>query len=134
MTNVKKSAGITATANPTTVSNSRMRDYRAHLKTITNGLIEMAKAAGRTNFKVNQLLKECYNLVDAELDTYEGWINRGAHVRKGQHAYLFWGKPVQTEAGFTYCPVNFLFAREQVMIQPVDSSSHIRAQEEYLYK
>ena len=97
------------------VKNSRMHDYREHLKTITNGLIEMAKAAGREEYTKNQLLRECYNLVDAELDTFEGWKARGAQVRKGQHAYLFWGKPIESEAGFKFCPVSFRFAKEQVM-------------------
>lgn len=113
-------------SNHSAQSSNRMHDYREHLKAITNGLVEMAKAAGRTNFTVNQLLKECYNLADSELDTYEGWLSRGAQVRKGQHAYLFWGRPVINEAGFRYIPVNFLFAREQVMMS--------RAQEEYYYK
>lgn len=98
------------------VINNRMHDYREHLKTITNGLIEMAKAAGRQEFTNNQLLRECYNLVDVDLDTFEGWKARGAQVRKGQHAYLFWGKPIETKAGFSYCPVVFRFAKEQVIL------------------
>lgn len=107
-------------------TSNRMHDYREHLKVITNSLVEMAKSAGRSNYSLNQLLRECYNLADAELDTYEGWLNRGAQVRKGQHAYLFWGKPVTTEAGYCYSPVNFLFTRDQVRMS--------RSQEEYLYK
>jgi len=93
---------------------SRLHDYRQHLKTITNGLMEMAKAAGREEVKSNQLLRECYNLVGVELDTFDGWKAKGGTIRKGQHAYLFWGKPVESSHGFTYSPVNFLFAREQV--------------------
>ena len=50
---------------------SRMQNYRMHLRTITNGLIEMAKAAGRQKYTCNQLLRECYNLQDEELHTYE---------------------------------------------------------------
>ena len=30
------------------VTTNKMKDYRAHLRTITNGLEEMARAAGRT--------------------------------------------------------------------------------------
>lgn len=96
------------------VKNQKLHEYREHLKVITNGLIEMAKAAGRTDYKRNQLLRECYNLVDCELNTFEGWKEKGARVRKGQHAYLFWGKPVTLENGANYCPVRFLFCREQV--------------------
>ncbi|MBQ0076236.1 MAG: hypothetical protein KBS70_08010 [Bacteroidales bacterium] len=98
----------------TEVKNTKMHEYREHLKVITNGLIEMAKAAGRTEYKCNQLLRECYNLVDVELDTFAGWQSKGAQIRKGQHAYLFWGTPITTEAGYTFCPVNFLFAKDQV--------------------
>jgi len=93
---------------------SRLHDYRQHLKTITNGLIEMAKAAGRHDYSNNQLLRECYNLVNVELDTFDGWKAKGGTIRKGQHAYLFWGRPVESAQGFYYSPVNFLFAREQV--------------------
>ena len=96
---------------------SRMQNYRMHLRTITNGLIEMAKAAGRQKYTCNQLLRECYNLQDEELHTYEEWKEQGAFVRKGQHAYLFWGKPVVNEKGVRYCPVEFLFSRDQVQFK-----------------
>jgi len=95
---------------------SRMHDYREHLKTITNGLVEMAKAAGRSEYTKNQLLRECYNLVDVETDTFDGWKARGAQIRKGQHAYLFWGAPIENEAGIRFCPVTFRFAKEQVIL------------------
>jgi hypothetical protein len=93
---------------------SKMHDYRAHLRTITNGLVEMAKAAGRTQFTNNQLLRECYNLIDAELMTYNQWKEQGAYVRRGEHAYLFWGSPITNENGVRYCPVEFKFCRAQV--------------------
>lgn len=93
---------------------NRLHDYREHLKTITNGLSEMAKAAGRQDFTCNQLLRECYNLVNVELDTFDGWKAKGGSIRKGQHAYLFWGKPIETKQGYRFSPVNFLFAKEQV--------------------
>jgi hypothetical protein len=98
----------------TAQSASKMHDYRAHLRTITNGLVDMAKAAGRTHFTNNQLLRECYNLIDAELMTYEQWKEQGAYVRRGEHAYLFWGSPIISESGVRYCPVEFKFCRAQV--------------------
>ena len=94
---------------------SKMQQYRLQLKSITNKLREMAEASGRTAATSNQLLRECYNLTNSELDTYEGWTAKGGQVRKGQHAYLFWGKRTQSNAGYTYFPVQFLFAKEQVM-------------------
>ena len=99
---------------------SKMHDYRAHLRAITNGLIEMAKAAGRTQFTNNQLLRECYNQTDSEFKTYKQWKEEGAYVRRGEHAYLFWGIPVMSEKGYKYCPVEFLFSREQVRFKTID--------------
>ena len=108
------------TNDATTVKESKMKDYRAHLRTITNGLEEMARAAGRTKFTKNQLLRECYNLLDKELLTFEQWKEQGAYVRRGEHAYLFWGKPITTEAGYKYSPIQFLFSREQVRFREID--------------
>lgn len=96
------------------LTDMKLNMSREHLKTISNTLTEMAKAAGRTKYSINQLLRETYNLVDVELDTFDGWKSRGSHVRKGQRAYLFWGEPVVNEAGVRYCPVNYLFAQDQV--------------------
>ena len=102
----------------TTTPSSKMHDYRMHLRTITDGLVEMAKAAGRSKYTCNQLLRECYNLVDAELKTFEQWQQEGAYVRRGEHAYLFWGNPITNERGVRYCPVEFRFCREQVRFKP----------------
>ena len=107
---------ITSTSQP---KNSRIQNYRMHLRTITNGLKEMAKAAGRTKYTSNQLLRECYNLVDAEFHTYEEWQEQGAFIRKGQHAYLFWGKPIKNKNGHRYYPIEFLFCREQVQFREI---------------
>lgn len=95
---------------------SKMHEYREHLKTITNGLIDMAKAAGRTDYRTNQLLRECYNLVDEELHTFDEWKELGSNIAKGQHAYLFWGSPIESQSGIRYCPVKFLFARNQLAV------------------
>lgn len=93
---------------------SKMQQYRLQLKSITNKLQDMAHTSGRTNASCNQLLRECYQLTNTELDTFEGWSARGARVRKGQHAYLFWGKRTHSDAGYAYFPVQFLFSSEQV--------------------
>ena len=93
---------------------SKMQQYRLQLKSITSRLREMAEASGRATASSNQLLRECYNLTNTELDTYEGWTAKGGHVRKGQHAYLFWGKRTTATAGYAYFPIQFLFAKEQV--------------------
>lgn len=89
-------------------------NFRENLKKFSNELAELARQAGRTEFSLNQLLRESYQLQDVELDTFEGWKAKGANVRKGQHAYLFWGAPVESKNGFKYCPIAFKFSREQV--------------------
>ena len=105
-----------ATRNATSTQSelSKMQQYRLQLKSITNRLRELAEKSGRPSATSNQLLRECYNLTNTELDTFEGWTAKGGHIRKGQHAYLFWGKRTQSSAGYDYFPVQFLFAREQV--------------------
>jgi len=98
--------------------NSRIKNYRQHLRAITKGLIEMAQAAGRKHFTSNQLLRECYQQVDAEFHTFDEWNSLGAHIRKGEHAYLFWGEAVtHPTKGYKYNPVQFLFSREQVIFK-----------------
>ena len=120
-TNNKVNALTTPTQHITEIQPSRMQNYRMHLRTITDGLIEMAKAAGRTKYTCNQLLRECYNLVDAEFHTYDEWKEQGAFVRRGEHAYLFWGAPITNERGFRYYPVEFRFSREQVRFKEVNT-------------
>lgn len=74
----------------------------------------MASNEGRELVPANQLLREAYGLKEgAKLHTFEGWKKRGASVRKGQKALLFWGKPVEKD-GHKFCPVVFLFAASQV--------------------
>lgn len=115
MARTKKAQVENTTAQAAAVENaSKAATLRAALKTLCNSLAELAKQAGRTDFTLNQLLRESYNLQEQELDTFEGWKAKGASVRKVQHAYLFWGAPVESEKGFTYCPVAFKFSREQV--------------------
>ena len=120
-TNNKVNSLTTPTNHITEIQPSRMQNYRMHLRTITDGLIEMAKAAGRTKYTCNQLLRECYNLVDAEFHTYDEWKEQGAFVRRGEHAYLFWGAPITNERGFRYYPVEFRFSREQVRFKEVNA-------------
>mgnify|MGYP003429345275 CR=1 FL=1 len=70
----KKQTQNQATEQTTAQVSSKMRAYREHLKVITKGLVEMATAAGRTEFKRNDLLRECYNVVGQEMDTFEASV------------------------------------------------------------
>lgn len=92
---------------------SKIVEYRKQLADISAQLDVLATESGRKDYSYNQLLRECYQLQGKELHTFDGWKKRGASVRKGQHAYLFWGKP-RKGAEKKYCPVIFLFSQEQV--------------------
>ena len=95
---------------------SKMHDYRNHLKTISDGLVEMAKASGREEYSINTLLRECYNLIGKKLHTFDEWKEQNCSIRKGEHAYLFWDKPKETANGKRYCPVMFLFSEDQIKV------------------
>lgn len=47
---------------PEYAQGEKYNEYVKHLHMITNGLLDMAKAAGRSEVKVNVLLEECYNM------------------------------------------------------------------------
>ena len=107
-----KSTNTAATTAAT--STGKMKAYREQLKSITNKLVEMAVTSGRKDYTANSLLRECYQLTTEKLRTFDQWKAENCSVKKGQHAYLFWGLPVDTPDGRHYCPVEFLFAQSQV--------------------
>ena len=109
------------TTTNTNKTTGKITEYRRQLKSITNKLVEMAKISGRTDYTCNQLLRECYSLVGVKLRTIEDWNAENYSVRKGQHAFLFWGQPVTSEKGYTYCPIQFLFAQDQVELRAIAS-------------
>jgi len=109
-----------ATTN-TNNATGKIAEYRRQLKSITNKLDEMAKMSGRTDYTCNQLLRECYSLVGKKLKTIKEWNAENFSVRKGQHAYLFWGQPTESPDGHRYCPIEFLFSEDQVALRAVAS-------------
>lgn len=92
-----------------TMTAERYQLFKDHLTVITNGLIEMARAAGRTKCLKNQLLLECYNLGYEEVLTEDDWNAKGAYVKHGEHAYMFWKAS----------EVEFRFARSQVKFEEI---------------
>jgi hypothetical protein len=84
----------------------RKEELTEFLTTITNGLVELSKSAGRTRYTKNQLLRECYNIGTLEeLHTIDEWHKLGRQIKESEHAYLFWynGEAV------------LLFTRDQLM-------------------
>lgn len=92
------------------LSNEMYENYKNHLFVITSGLEEMAKAAGRTKFVKNQLLRECYNLLDEEVRTEDEWKEEGARVKRDERPYLFWKGE----------DVSFRYSRSQVIFEEVN--------------
>ena len=84
----------------------RQQLYNDHLRVITTGLRELALATGRKLPASNQLLRECYGKTDDEFRTPEEWHDRGAIIKRGEHAYLFWDADEENAVGY--------FCREQV--------------------
>lgn len=93
----------------------RLKLPREKHSALSNSLRELAKNAGRAGASTNTLLREAYGLMGIETHTIDGWAKRGGKIRKGQKAYHFWGQPTQIN-GHTFCPVVYMFAREQVYI------------------
>ena len=105
-----KSTNTAATTAAT--STGKMKVYREQLKSITNKLVEMAVTSGRKDYTANSLLRECYQLTTEKLRTFDQWKAENCSVKKGQHAYLFWGLPVDTPDAFNimtpHMPEGFL--------------------------
>lgn len=83
-------------------------EFVKHLHVITDGLLDMAKAAGRNNVKVNVLLEECYNMKGRKKHTAEDWKRLGYIPKRGEYEYMFWADDTKRDE------VIFLFTDEQV--------------------
>jgi len=81
---------------------------------------------------VNQIIvKEIYtNENNTEFHTFKGWLKEGKAVKKGEHAFLIWGRPKEVQEkeanakkGIetteetkedTFFPVSYIFSNAQV--------------------
>lgn len=66
----------------------------------------MAEDAGRNYYTKNQLLRECYNLMNEELRTEDEWESEGAYIKDGSQGWLFWNAG-EIEERFTLEQVRF---------------------------
>lgn len=102
---------------------AKLKEYRACLKDISNGLQKQAIAQKRENYTINTLLCEYYNLVGKKLQTFDQWNEQNYNIRKGEHAYHFWDKPKLLQDGSTYHPIQFLFSQDQVQIKAAQATA-----------
>lgn len=98
---------------------TKFREIREDLKQITDALVQQAKTQKREEYKPNSLLREYYELNGKTTHTFDEWKDMNYSIRKGEHAYRFWGKPVNLDNGKHYCPVIFLFSQDQVILNAV---------------
>lgn len=95
---------------PEYAQGEKYNEYVKHLHVITNGLLEMAKAAGRNEAKINVLLEECYNMKGRTKHTAEDWKRLGYIPKRGEYEYLFWVDDTKRDE------ILFLFTDEQVKL------------------
>ena len=86
---------------------------------LSNGLVDKAKSENRNDYSVNGLLREYYDLVGKKLHTFNEWKEQNCSIRKGEHAYQIWDKPVQDTNGKTWCPIRFVFSEDQVIVNAI---------------
>lgn len=80
------------------------------------------------DLKINQILLEQFykNSMHTEFKSFKGWMKEGKTVRKGESAFLLWGKPkerkedgteqpiMEDENGNMFYPLSFIFSNAQV--------------------
>ena len=101
----------------------KFQEIRKDLQQLTNQLIAMASAENRTDWTINKLLSEYYQVINKKLYTFDEWNQQNFQIKKGEHALLYWGKPITNKEGNTYCPVQFLFSEDQVILKAVAAAA-----------
>ncbi len=121
--------------NLTTDKITQKNPKREKLKEIS----KFAKSLQETEYPdltINEILIDViYQRENGErltFDTFNGWRKRGKRVRKGEKAYLIWGKkrevPIQEAQegdndSFKFFPMAFVFSNEQVESYAVHEDS-----------
>lgn len=110
------------------------QERRAALKDLCSSLEQMVKMGMiEPSETKNGLLRQYYAMAGhKELHTFNEWKELGYHVKKGESAILFWGKPKATTAAKEaakaagqdeekakedYFPLAYLFSNKQVQKQ-----------------
>lgn len=130
MKKTKNTTAPTATAQkPLTDKQILARERRKALKDLSNQLKTMAEQSGQ-EATVNELLRQYYaEARHTDLKTFDQWKEKGFAVRKGEKAFLLWGKPTasktakqttteqgkpEEDAKNDFYPLAYLFSQQQV--------------------
>lgn len=114
----------------TTTAKETIQEKRERLKTLSVQAKEIREASGDESQTINDIIIETFykNETHQEFKSFKGWMKDGYCVKKGEKAFLVWGRPKQenkdgevkpiienddSENG-TFYPVSFIFSNAQV--------------------
>ena len=115
-----------------------IQEKRERLKILSLQAKEIREQKGEEEKTINDIIIETFykNETHQEFKSFKGWIKKGFSVKKGEKAFLVWGRPKQenkngeiepvieneeSENG-TFYPISFIFSNAQV--QPLKSKSN----------
>jgi antirestriction protein ArdC len=112
----------------------KLKDLSSRAKAIKEELLKRctnpSEVLAIEEMTVNQIIVNYIYKDDQHLnfDTFKGWIKNGFAVRKGEKAFLLWGRKKQTEVKpngeerteeLEFFPVTYVFSNAQV--EPLNS-------------
>tara|TARA_R110002050_G_scaffold107585_3_gene218101 strand:- start:342 stop:728 length:387 start_codon:yes stop_codon:yes gene_type:complete len=121
-----------------TTAKETIQEKRNRLKILSAQAKEIRELAGEEEKTINDIIIETFykNKTHQEFKSFKGWIKDGFVVKKGETAFLVWGRPKQedkngevkpvienddSENG-TFYPVSFIFSNAQV--QPLKNTDN----------
>lgn len=119
------------TAQKTTIQEKReiLKDFSSRAKAIREELLKQCKQPEEEELieamTINQLIVEHIytNEQHQKFNTFKGWIKNGFVVKKGEKAFLLWGRKKQeiekpngeqTTEELDFFPITFVFSNNQV--------------------
>lgn len=112
----------------TTSQKETIQEKRERLKILSAQAKEIREISGEEEKTINDIIIESFykNETHQEFKSFKGWIKAGFVVKKGEKAFLVWGRPKQedksgevkpiiedSENG-TFYPLSFIFSNAQV--------------------
>lgn len=114
----------------TTTKKETIQEKRERLKILSAQAKEIRELEGKEEKTINDIIIETFYKDETHQDfkSFKGWIKEGFAVKKGEKAFLVWGRPkqenkngevkavIENEDGEngTFYPVSFIFSNAQV--------------------
>ena len=110
---------------------AKLRELSAKAKQIKQQLIEEAttpeQALAYSGLTLNQIIINYFYKSEKhqEFHTFKGWLKEGSSVKKGEKAFLVWGRPkavqdkdknpkAENDEDSDFFPVSYIFSNAQV--------------------